>query len=369
VPFDSLPLWPSDLWAAHLGDREDGKAVRDEPAPFPDWWLLMAGQGNPVTLEQRAALQEAHRIISGYTGAQLPREVVRFTRSAVRDTLYAAPQPVTRSWVRISLSVLSRVALWCVQTGQPLTREHVFHPETQHRWLHAGPGTDLSDGAIHTYRSRLAIVGEALTTSPENLVPRVSGLNALSSAPTHTGGEETALWAWSRGLRPTTQRQRVQGTLALCLGTGARRHDLSEVRPDSIVRDQQGVHVTFQPSSRSSEKPRTVTCTEAWEDRLWQIAQTTPADHLLISPWRTAMPDLGSYDRSLRDAAIKAPAALNPHRLRHTWLTRHLLAGTPLPILMPAAGIVTLTHLEAILKTIPEATADESRAALRQAHA
>jgi hypothetical protein len=36
---------------------------------------------------------------------------------------------------------------------------------------------------------------------------------------------------------------------------------------------------------------------------------------------------------------------------------------------MPAAGIVTLAHLEAILKTIPEPTADEISAALRQPHA
>ena len=368
MPLDPSRLWPSDLWAAHLGDREDGKAVRDEVAPFPEWWLLMAGQGFTATPEQRAALQDAHRMISGYTGTRLPFEVVRFTRDAVRDALYGAPQPVTRIWVRGALSIVSRVALWCMLNGQPLTREYVFHPETQHRWLHAGPGTDLTDGAINTYRSRLAIVGAALTTPPEHLVPRVSGLGS-PSAPAHTSDEETALWAWSRGLRPLTRRQRVQGTLALCLGTGARRHDLAEVRPNNIKRDQEGVHVTFQPSSRSGDQPRTVTCTQAWEDRLWHIAQTTPVDRLLIAPWRTEMTDLASYDKTLRDAALQAPSALNPHRLRHTWLIRHLFAGTPLPILMPAAGISSLKHLADILKTIPEPTGDEVRAALRQARA
>jgi integrase len=366
VPLDPSLLWPSDLWAAHLGDREDGKAVRDEVAPFPEWWLLMAGQGHPVTPEQRAALQVAHRMITGYTGVALAREVVLFTRAVVRDALHAAPQPVTRIWVRGALSIVSRVADWCVETGQSLTREHVFHPETQHRWLHAGPGADLTDGAVRTYRSRLSIIGIALTTPPEHLVPRVSGLSS-PSAPSHTSDEETALWAWSRGLRPLTRRQRVQGTLALCLGTGARRLDLAETRPHDIVRDDAGVHVTFHPTTRSGDQPRTVTCTQAWEDRLWHIAQTTRPDHLIIAPWRTEMTDLASYDKTLRDAALQAPSALNPHRLRHTWLIRHLFAGTPLPILMPAAAISSLKHLADILKTIPEPTADEFRAALRQA--
>jgi len=367
MPLDPLPLWPSDLWAAHLGDREDGKAVRDEVAPFPDWWLLMAGQGQPLTLEQRAALQAAHRTITGYTGVALRREVILFTRAVVRDALHAAPQPVTRIWVRGALSMVSRLADWCAETGQPLTREHVFHPETQHRWLHAGPGAKLADGTITSYRSRLSVIGAALTTPTEHLVPRVAGLSSPAVSP-HSTDEETALWAWSRGVRPLTRRQRVQGTLALCLGTGARRIDLAETRGHDIVRNDAGVHVTFHPNTRSGVQQRTVTCTQAWEDRLWHIAQTTQPDHLIIAPWRTKMTNLGAYDKSLHDAALQAPFALNPHRLRHTWLIRHLFAGTPLPILMPAAAISSLKHLAEILKTSPEPTADEFRAALRQAH-
>lgn len=38
-------------------------------------------------------------------------------------------------------------------------------------------------------------------------------------------------------------------------------------------------------------------------------------------------------------------------RLRNTWLARHAVAGTPLPLLMEQAGITTLQHIEKILQT------------------
>ena len=344
MPLDPLHLWPSDLWAAHLGDREDGKAVRDEPAPLPEWWLLMAGQGQPVTPGQHAAFKQAHRIITTYTRKDLPQDVVRFTRAAVRDALFIAPQPVTDAWVRSTLAIVNRVALWIRDSGQPLTNAHVFHPETLQRWLYVGPGVDLSEGTLPTYRSRLGIVAQALIDPPEHLVDRVS-LGTRDVTLPHGSANEVALWAWSRGLRPLTRQQRVQGILALGLGVGARRSDMAETRGCDVVRDAAGVHVTLRPDPSSGFRTRTVTCLEAWEDRLWDIAQRTDPNRPLVSPWARHV-NLDSFDETVRKApTLGAPSGISPTRLRNTWLVHHLAAGTPLAILMAAADISTANTL------------------------
>ncbi|MGY1845456.1 hypothetical protein [Modestobacter sp. SYSU DS0875] len=345
--------------------------MRDERAPWPEWWLLMAGQGHPVTREQRAALQTAHRVISTFTSrGTLDREVVIFTRAVVRDALHAAPQPINHKWARSSLAIVSGLVDWCFATAQPLTREHVFHPETLHRYLHAGPAAELSDGAIKTYRSRLSVISNALITPPEHLVPRVAGLDSNVTEP-HSADEETALWAWSRGLRPVSRRQRIQGALALCLGAGARRHDLWDARARDIVRDDAGVHVTFRPSTRSGGEERTVTCLQAWEDRLWHLAQTTRPDYLIIAPWRARAYDaLQTFDKTLRTTSqLNAPTPIIASRLRNTWLRHHLQAGTPLPILLKAAGLSSIAHLSELLDHIPAATPEQASAALRRARA
>ena len=226
---------------------------------------------------------------------------------------------------------------------------------------------DLTDGAVKTYRSWLEIIGGALASPPQHLIPRVPGLDSEVTAP-HTTEMETALWAWSRGVRPLTRRQRVQGALVLGLGVGARRCDLGETRGRDVVRDDAGVHVTFAPTTRSGDQPRTVTCTQAWEDRLWHIAQTTRPDHVIVAPWRTHVTDMATFDRCLsEDALADAPTLLTPTRLRNTWLVRHLAAGTPLPILMQAAAIKTGKTLESLLTYVPEATSAQYSAALRQA--
>lgn len=368
MPLDAPRLWPSDAWAIHLGDRNDGKAVRDQPAPFPDWWLLMAGQGSPTTPEQRAAFQRAHRIITTYTRKDLPQDVVRFTRSTVRDALFIAPQPVTDAWVRSSLAIVNRVAVSVRDSGQPLTREHVFHPETLHRWLHAGPGVGMHEGTLPTYRSRLGVIAQALINPPEHLVDRVS-LGTRDATPPHGSDDEVALWAWSRGLRPLTRRQRVQGILALGLGVGARRSDMAETRGRDVVRDAAGVHVTLRPASSAGFRTRTVTCREAWEDRLWHIAQATGPDSPLVAPWAQRV-NLDSFDETVREApSLGAPSGIAPARLRNTWLVHHLAAGTPLAILMAAADVSTLKTLNDLLDHVPAASIEQVQATLRQARA
>jgi hypothetical protein len=43
-------------------------------------------------------------------------------------------------------------------------------------------------------------------------------------------------------------------------------------------------------------------------------------------------------------------------RLRSTWLLEHLRLGTPLPILMTAAGLTTVRPLEDLLHHLPTAS-------------
>lgn len=54
-------------------------------------------------------------------------------------------------------------------------------------------------------------------------------------------------------------------------------------------------------------------------------------------------------------------------RLRSTWLTSHLVANTPLPLIMQAAGLKTVRPLEDLLEFAPGYSPAEASRLLRTA--
>lgn len=362
----SALVWPSQVWNEHLARCRWSRrrCPHTGEVVLPDWWLaLMRGRPpvHPLHRDPAVAIEIAMRRINGFTGGPLVSpEGAAFARDVVRDALPCAPQPLSKDWVSFALSTSAGLGTWVHRQGEPLIREHVFAERTRRRWLHGrGGATHLSRRTRDVYESRLDKMATILLASPRRPKstdtppnPRGEPLMPL------TRQQEADLWVWSAGLRPATVRKRVQAILACCLGCGAHRRDLSPIRAEDITRDQYAVRLSLPelaPSGRQKEAvpPRTVICRAEWEDRLWSLAQACPRGHYLIAPWRDTEPSLHSMDATVRNAindlASPPPVNFSAEVLRNTWLVRHLSEGTPLPVLLARAGLVTLVHVEKLL--------------------
>lgn len=333
LAFDAGP-WVPDPW--------DGN-----PDALPDWWLrAAAGDEVNVSAEQMTAFAAAHGRVTRFRGSRLTQDGAAFVRAAVRDALYAAPQPVTKHWVNYSLSVIARLVGMCEQAAIPLERQYVFTPRTRQRFIHVACA-DMVDMAQAGYRSRLDVISDALRRAPQHLTMDRPGICANDVLAPYTEADEIGMVAWAAGTRPASRRNRLRAVIALGAGVGERRRDMCITRGSDVIRDRHGVHVNI-----GGTLPRTVTCLAAYEEILWEHAQAA-GNGLIIAPDKTWL-DEDALSNTLATAnEQRPPVPVVIMRLRNTWLAHHLVGGTPLTALLPAAGLTTLAHLQDLLPHLP----------------
>ncbi len=347
-----------------LAHDDEGPWVPDpwdgQPDCLPQWWLLAAGDGLMPTTDQMTAFRDAHRRVTGFRGTRLTPAGAAFVRTAVRDSLYAAPQPVTHHWVAYSLTVLSALVRMCETAGIPLTRQRVFTERTRQRFLHV-QCAGFVDMSRAGYRSRLDVITEALRNAPQDPFVNRPTISADDVLDPYTEKQEIALVAWSASIRPETRHDRVRAVLALGAGCGQRRRDMVVTRGTDVTRDADGVHVQI-----GGTLPRTVTCLAVYEGMLWRAAERA-GDNLLVSPWSQTLSE-DTLTGGLNSVnAQRPPVPVMIRRLRNTWLAHHLVSGTPLRVLLPAAGLGGLAHIQDLLPHLP--APDNCSAALRKAGA
>lgn len=322
----------------------------------------MVTRGIPYSSDADQALQHAVGRVNRFKGHPplLPAPLL-FTQQAVLDSLVVAPAPVTEAWVMGSLAAVGGMARWVHNTGQPLTREHVFGEETRYRW---GDGAGhLTKESARIYRVRLELIADHLNGATIKRLPRATHVKEAPVEPL-TLTEEADLWTWARSLRREMRRQRVQAHIVLGLGVGFQRAEKYRVRSEHVSVDSRGVHVLV--TDEKGAPLRSVTCRRDWEERLLELAANTQHGGYLMRPWSTAPPTPSTLDESMRRAQKwGAPVEFNNIRLRNTWLCHHLVDGTPLKVIMAASGMAEVKHLHNLLPLLPEPPADEVAAALR----
>lgn len=331
------------------------------PATLPAAWArAAAGDGMSLTEDETARLRAAHRLITGYRGDNLSPAATAFVRSTARDVLFAAPHPLSAPWVRVTLTVVGGLTRMCEREGIPITRSDVFTERNQNRYLHvvcAGHATMARAG----YRSRLDVVTAALsgTVLTYNLTrPAIHSLNVLVP---YTDLSIVDMLAWCGGLRPPSRRSRAEATILLGLGIGARRRDAAVLTGTDFTRISDG---TVQVDVRGIS-PRRVTVLARFEDDLWNAAQHA-GPNLLVAPKASSLSE-NRYQQALNQInELSPPVPIMLRRLRNTWLSWHLAAGTPLPVLLPAAGLAGIQHLYDLLQHMPAPDPDAATTALRR---
>ncbi len=353
-------VWPSHWWATHDCDNRRRCPHR---MPLPDWWLLMAKRGVPFHPDVKTSYQMALSRIATYKGrAPVFDEQTRlFVQGIVIDALVVAPQPVARGWVNTSLAAVGSLVRWALLNAEPLEREHLLSTHTRNRFLNLGC-KDIEDTSVNNYRTRLDLIANGLSGTP---VPATTTRLLQKGEPVdpHDPAEIASLWVWARGLRPVKRSQRLTATVVLGLGCGLRSSELIRVAPEHVHADADGVHVTVH----GSHGTRLVTCERVWEERLMEIVANTTSGHPLTSPWRTQAATARGLQNAVRLAqrVYPPPVWFSARSLRNTWLTARLTAGTPIPILMEAAGIETVEGLRPFLAFVRTPTAAVRAASLR----
>jgi len=163
------------------------------------------------------------------------------------------------------------------------------------------------------------------------------------------------------GAQPTKgRRDSLMSVLVLGLGCGLDCADLGWVRGFDVRQTEEGVEVAV-----GGRRPRRVVCLSRYEDRLADLAPAA-GQNLLIGGSVLGRHNVSSVTlgRLLRDTSVP-PLVVS--RLRSTWLTAHLAANTPLPLLMTAAGLKTVRPLEDLLDHAPAHSDVECARLLRAA--
>lgn len=331
--------------------------------PLPEWWLVMAKRGVPFHPDAHEAFQMAVRRIRTYKGHKpvFDQPTRLLVQGIVIDALNAAPQPVTQGWVNTSLAAVGALTRWAYLNAEPLERGHLLSTHTRNRFLNLGMKA-AEDTTRRNYGCRLDLIATALSSVP--LPPATAGLLTKSEpVDPHSASEVATLWAWAQGLRPERRRRRVTAVLVLSLGCGLRSSELVLTRPEDVLRDADGTHVTVI----GAHGTRLVTCDAVWEDRLQDLVSATSAGHLLTSPWRTTPATGPGLLNTVRDAQRKDPAVVrfSPRSLRNTWLVARLAYGTPIPTLLEAAGVESIEALKAFLPFVATPCPADRTQALR----
>ncbi len=277
-----------------------------------------------------------------------------FVRALMRDVQASATRPVDAM-----LSVVAQYVLWTRQSaGLPLEREVLLQRELIEEFINHGcPGVRKT--SLATYRSRLLLMRKILLEAEGIRVRAASTpFPAVDPARPYTVRDLAALRSWADGQHPATRIRDAKVLLALGAGAGLRTEDLVRVTVNDVQMDDLGVLINVH-----GRHPRSVPVLAEWEEPIKTAVSSIPKGKPLFGEGRTSYNNNGvsNFLSRATGAGLKPSLA----RLRITWIVHHLTLGTPVVLLMQAAGIATLEAFDRYLTYVPDAGTLAFREALR----
>lgn len=134
--------------------------------------------------------------------------------------------------------------------------------------------------------------------------------------------------------------------------------EIGEVRAEHIQTDQLGTRVQV-----TGERTRTVQVLRAYEDALTTRATASAPGAFLIRPQRKTNPR--NFVTNLVDRSTKPEWGPQSQQMRATWLVEHMSTGTPVAVLLEAAGLQSLDALARYMRFVAPITAASARIQLR----
>ena len=308
-----------------------------------------SSSGTPPVNRHAELAAHASRRVARYRPNAIPAQawepVADFTRQAALDVHPRDPRRATEA-----MRTLSQFVVWCYRQGLPLDREIIFTPEVVERFITVGCA-HLVESSRATRRSDLRRFSFTLTRkAPWTPVPR--RMRADYAIVPYTPDEVARMLEVATQQRTPLQRRRLSALLALGLGAGCYPREARDVTTAHLV-TRHG-HLCL---SIPGDHARVVPISPPHDETLAQIRDNDPGSALLgfaAKDWdRAPLGHLLEY--------VDLPADCPPvkaHRLRATWLLRHLTNRVHLDGLTRMAGVSTwktFGHLRQYIPPIDDA--------------
>ena len=294
--------------------------------------------------------------IGGYT-PQIPAEhwenIEDFVRSAVTRTAPTTPYKANKLF-----SAVTPFVHWCWKAGHHLDNATIFDRWLIEEFIATACPTTWSAATKGNQRSVIFRVAEAVL-GVDARTPRALPLTSADPSRPYGPADMAGLRSWSRSQGTELMRRDATALLAFGAGAGLAAEDIAPLRVgDVTVRDDGTVTVSVP-----GRRPRRVTVLAVWEQDAASVAVDRDSDEFLFVPGRAAASTKNLCTHFVgRTSGVLKPSS---QRLRATWLVHHLTAGTPVKVLLEAAGIGSLNALTRYVQFVPDVDVAEVRRRLR----
>jgi len=301
-------------------------------------------------------MTSSHAIPDDYTPSHVDQVAWSIVAASVCGAVASAAG--TPSTTRRYRSHAAAFAAWAYREAGAVSASEIFRLELIERYIEVG----MPEAKESTRASRRSILRRiARHTHPTlSMLPEPTPI-AYRRVRAPYEAHEVASYFRIAEAQPTKSRtDSLMAVLSLGLGCGLDCSDLGWVRGVDVQTTDNGVEVAV-----GGRRSRRVVCLSRYEDRLADLAPAA-GQNLLIGGSVLGRHNVTSVTlgRLLKDTSV-SPLVVS--RLRSTWLTSHLKANTPLPLIMRAAGLKTVRPLEDLLDHAPAHSDVECARLLRAA--
>ena len=234
------------------------------------------------------------------------------------------------------LSIVTQLALWADLIGHDLDAGSLFTPEFIDRFVTEGCA-HLSDGTRLNYRSQLWKIGAAVAGA-KLFPPRSVPLKRSDLSDPYSQDEVIELVSWSRGLSTEHMRRNCRVLLALALGAGLKKQQITRLVGTDVQHDEGDVLVRVLGDC--GQLDRIVPVHHLWADEVLQLAEES-GKRPLFRPDRRRIAR-GDISNFIQTCSGQGLPKFNVQRLRITWIVGHLTAGTHLSALVEASGVAAI---------------------------
>lgn len=320
-----------------------------EPLRLPDTGLTATGDGEGVLVARLRS--EASGALSRYQSQSIPADRWADVRPFVQNAV-ALVAPACHYLAERLMVVAAQFVDWVVHVnGMPMVA-NVFHPVLVRRYI-ARDDVSWKDKTRRDYRSFLLRISEVAVPNQGPL--EFAPLNGQSLTAPYTDCELQLLESWARGQSTSPRRRGAGAVLALGAGAGLDPWEMQHLRRRDVHVDRDGIVVAVAGAS-----PRQVPVLGRWESLLRDaIAEVRDDAWVVGSASRTTTFNIITPFINKTDFGNEPKPV--PNRMRATWLTTHLAAGTHGGALMRAAGLRKPQHLLTSLVHIPTLDTPEHR--------
>jgi hypothetical protein len=282
----------------------------------------------------------------------MPAETWAHIRRFVEGTVREAA-PATAYTEKQLYPVTAKLGRWAVDVAAlPLDRDILLDPATIDEFAHGALVAYTSAGRA-TMRSKLRAIARALADG--DVADEQVGIRRSAPVQPYSAADLAALESWANGQHSEDRRTSAGALLALGAGAGLTGREVVAATHDDVIRDGPGYLIRVQGPAA-----RTVPVSAEWEHLLSERLAGRGG-------WLFRDGQQGGNPNLITDFVSRSHQRLNvqARRLRATWLVHHLTVGTPLPILLHAAGLQSAEALDRLLPFVPERSDDDRRRLLR----